>query len=337
MINSGELVAGEWIQVRSKEEILATLDKRGQLDKLPFMPEMFDYCGSRFRVFKRAHKTCDPPDMIGRTMSRAVHLEGVRCNGSAHGGCQARCLVFWKESWLKRVDPADPALPTPSGAGCTEHDVQGGTRQVGDAECGGQPTYVCQATELRNATRPYSALNPLLYLEDYTSGNVSLARMIGTFVLFALHQVANAGIGLGTVVRWTYDWFQRLRGGTPYPWRSGKIPVGHRTPAARLSVQPGEQVRIKSYREILNTLDVNEFNRGMKFDAEMVPFCGKTYRVLDRVRRIINERTGKMLDLRNECIILDGVTCQACYAKQRRFCSRGIYPYWREIWLQRVD
>ena len=44
------LRAGEWIEVRSKEEILQTLDKNGRLDKLPFMPQMFEYCGRRFRV-----------------------------------------------------------------------------------------------------------------------------------------------------------------------------------------------------------------------------------------------------------------------------------------------
>ena len=54
-----KLQAGDWVEVRSKEEILRTLDKQGRLDGLPFMPQMFQYCGKRFRVFKRAHKTCD--------------------------------------------------------------------------------------------------------------------------------------------------------------------------------------------------------------------------------------------------------------------------------------
>ena len=53
------LRAGDWVEVRSAAEILATLDERGRLDALPFMPEMLQYCGRRFRVFKSAHKTCD--------------------------------------------------------------------------------------------------------------------------------------------------------------------------------------------------------------------------------------------------------------------------------------
>ena len=55
-----KLSAGDWVEVRSKEEILRTLDKSGRMQGLPFMPQMFKYCGQRFQVYKRAHKTCVP-------------------------------------------------------------------------------------------------------------------------------------------------------------------------------------------------------------------------------------------------------------------------------------
>ena len=42
--------AGEWVEVRAKEEILRTLDKSGRLEGLPFMPQMFKYCGQRVMV-----------------------------------------------------------------------------------------------------------------------------------------------------------------------------------------------------------------------------------------------------------------------------------------------
>src|SRR5215470_15687707 len=90
-----ELRAGEWVQVRTKEEILSTLDANGRLDELPFMPEMLGYCGTTMRAGRRSHKTCDPAIGIGgRKMANTVHLENVRCNGSAHDGCEAGCLVF---------------------------------------------------------------------------------------------------------------------------------------------------------------------------------------------------------------------------------------------------
>src|SRR5262249_52779677 len=103
------LRAGEWVEVRSKDEILRTLDNKARLDELPFMPQMFQYCGQRFRVFKRAHKTCDTVnDYKGRHMEAAVHLEGIRCDGLAYGGCEAGCLIFWKEAWLKKVPDGGP-------------------------------------------------------------------------------------------------------------------------------------------------------------------------------------------------------------------------------------
>ena len=76
--------SGDWVEVRTKEEILQTLDGNGRLDELPFMPSMFQFCGRRFRVFKRAHKTCDTVnDYKGRRMNNTVHLDGVRCDGKA--------------------------------------------------------------------------------------------------------------------------------------------------------------------------------------------------------------------------------------------------------------
>jgi len=38
---------------RSKHEILATLDKSGRLEGLPFMPQMLKYCGRSFKVRSR--------------------------------------------------------------------------------------------------------------------------------------------------------------------------------------------------------------------------------------------------------------------------------------------
>lgn len=98
------LRAGDWVIVKSKESILATLDENARLDGLPFQPEMLAFCGSRLRVAKVAHKTCDNIQKTGgRRMTDAVHLDAARCDGSAHGGCQADCVFFWKEAWLDRV------------------------------------------------------------------------------------------------------------------------------------------------------------------------------------------------------------------------------------------
>ena len=107
--------AGDWVEVRSKEEILSTLDKSGRLEGLPFMPQMFKYCGQRFQVYKRAHKTCDTVSgrYVARRLPDGVHLN-LRCDGQAYDGCQAGCLIFWKEAWLKPVAAGEASRSGPA-------------------------------------------------------------------------------------------------------------------------------------------------------------------------------------------------------------------------------
>lgn len=340
------LRAGDWVEVRSREEILATLDKNGCLDNLPFMPEMFAFCGQRLRVYKRAHKTCDTVnDYKGRRMKDAVHLEGARCNGQSHGGCEASCLIYWKTAWLRA-----PAQTVPESKSrqdelqtigkrevhpCTEADVLAALhkRPVDESK----PAYVCQATQVPAATEPLPWWEWRQYVEDYRSGNVKLGRMAKSFLYMAyLHGLINLGIGIGPALRWVYDRVQDLRRGVPFPRRAGKLPVGARTPIVKLDLHPGEWVRVKSFDTIRETCDQENMNRGMRWDAELAPYCGGTYQVLKRVSKIINEKTGEMQEMKNPCIILDSVVCQARYSECRLFCPRSIYPYWREIWLERV-
>ena len=96
---------GELVQVRSVDEILATLDSEGKFEGVPFMPEMVPFCGQRFKVFKHADYTCTDGDP--RRLTNTVHLEELRCDGSAHRNCQAKCLLFWKEAWIKGIAPGD--------------------------------------------------------------------------------------------------------------------------------------------------------------------------------------------------------------------------------------
>jgi hypothetical protein len=55
------------------------------------------------------------------------------------------------------------------------------------------------------------------------------------------------------------------------------------------------------------------------------------------VAQIIDEKSGKMLRLKSEPVMLEGVTCQSIYSNCRYFCPRSIFSYWREIWLERAE
>jgi hypothetical protein len=340
------LRAGDWIEVRSKEEILATLDRHGRLDGQVFMPEMFQFCGKRYRVWKRAHKTCDTVNLTGgRRLQSTVHLQELRCDGTAHGGCEAACLLFWKEAWLKRVSDSrrenEGGSAGSASGDCTEHQVMAATRATDAGGENTQPVYRCQATLLPEASSRLHWWDFRQYFEDLVSGNASIGQIGAGAIYVAYHWLVNSSRRLS--VRFShalialYDRFQTLRGGSPYPRRQGTIERGAQTPERTLELQPGELVRVRSLPEILDTLDPRNRNRGMLFDAEEMPFCGKTFRVRSRVRRIIDETSGRMLELKGRNVILDGAWCQARYSDRRMFCPRAIYPFWRETWLERVD
>ena len=88
------LRSGDFVEIRAPEEILLTLDIDGTLDQLPFMPEMVEFCGKRFRVAKRVVKTCSYTGS-GTNMRRfraddVFTLEDIRCSGAEHDGCPKR-------------------------------------------------------------------------------------------------------------------------------------------------------------------------------------------------------------------------------------------------------
>jgi hypothetical protein len=94
-------------------------------------------------------------------------------------------------------------------------------------------------------------------------------------------------------------------------------------------------VRIKSRAEIAATVtDADPPKlRGLSFDVEMLNTAGGPRVVRARVNRIIDERTGRMLSIESDCIMLEDVVCLADF---HRFCSRAVYAYWREAWLERL-
>ena len=324
--------AGDRVRVRSREEILATLDAQGMRDGLPFMPEMLAFCGREMRVFRRAHKSCDTIHKTGnRRMRGAVHLEEARCDGSAHGGCGAACLLFWKEEWLEPVATGSGARGASAGAAlCTEASLAAATRRGPDSAA----PYQCQATRLFDATSPLAWWDPRQYIEDVRSGNCTFSQLLGALSFRAFTNVLKSRWIRGyRLLLSAYNAWQRLRGGRPYPKIEGKL---EKTPGPDEKIGAGDWVRVRSVSEIEATLNRRNRNRGMYFDAEMTPFCGQTFRVKGEVKKIIDERTGEMIALKDSWL-LDGVHCLARYSDRRIACPRAILPYWRTCWLQRIE
>jgi hypothetical protein len=325
-----ELRVGDLVEVRSEAEILATLDEHGMLESLPFMSEMLPLCGQRFRVDKLAQKACDTIDWTGlHRMTDAVHLADVRCDGSGHGGCQAGCLIYWKTSWLRKVDaqsrsPEESPLPGEPSASARAL-LLAASRRENVAEPGGrEPLFVCQATELMRAAPevipPYELRQ---YVDDVRSGNAGLPKVLRAVLVGVFNTYQRLS-------RRLLPAFLRIRGGSRYPFVLGRLSS---TPHGTLGLSPGDLVRVRTKDEIVATLDASNRNRGLSFDVEMVKYCGRTARVHRRVDQIIDEKTGEMIRMKFPCIILEGMTCAGDF---HRCCPRAVHSYWREVWLERV-
>lgn len=329
--------AGDMVEVRSAEEILATLDDRGGVDGMPFMPEMLAHCGKRYRVAASGHKTCDSTFYgEGRVMEDTVFLENLRCGGEAHAGCEAQCLLFFKLQWLKPVEPvrdwklrARPAPATPRSLEWLQ-----GLATTRDAE--GNLLYRCQATEHLNASRPFKPNNPGLYLADLRSGNVGLGHFLRGLLLLGVWHLRRLPAGYRVWVG-LYEALHRFFYDAPGPHMEGRIPKGQPTPDVRLDLQPGDWVRVKPLKEINETINTANRNRGLAYNPEMSAFCGGTYRVERRITRIVDEKSGKLLDMKGPCILLQGGYCKSLYHPEALFCPKRVPQYFREAWLDRVE
>ena len=299
------LLPGTWVEIRSVREIASGLDARGRLDGLPFMPEMLRHCGRRFRVALRAERACAHPSPAPlRRLEGAVTLEGLRCDGADHAGCQLGCMLLWKEAWLQPVDgpvagpqPRAPAGDAPS---LPVRDPADPTR------------WSCQATALPTATRPGE---PLWYPGQYV-------RFLRTRTFDLPGLMAMLG---KPALRWAGRRARNVvapRRAPPRATAEGE--------AEALGLRPGDWVEVKSAAEIAATLDARRTHRGLAFSGEMVEYCGRRMRVAERVGRIVDESTGKLRTLR-DTVLLERCTCDRYLG-----CARGMPLLWREAWLRRA-
>jgi hypothetical protein len=99
------LNTGDYVRVRSYDEIKTTLNNWRQLKGCSFAPEMEQYCGTTHRVLKPVHRFVDERDFRVYKTKGIVLLDGVICKGtSSLGSCDRNCFYFWREEWLEKID-----------------------------------------------------------------------------------------------------------------------------------------------------------------------------------------------------------------------------------------
>jgi hypothetical protein len=100
------LQPGELVEVKSLDEILATLDSNGKLHGLAFLHGMHPFSGKRFVVFKRMATLYSEETGQVRTLKNTVLLTGVQCDGLLMR-CDRSCYFYWREAWLRRVESSE--------------------------------------------------------------------------------------------------------------------------------------------------------------------------------------------------------------------------------------
>jgi 2-polyprenyl-6-methoxyphenol hydroxylase-like FAD-dependent oxidoreductase len=293
---------GDRVVVRSAQEILATLDAQGRLDAMPFMPEMSAHIGQEMQVARRMERTCvEGPGLRG--LNDTLALEGARCDGAMHDGCQRGCVLFWKAAWLRPAD--QPVKLNPAAEAAALQRLAALPTRIGDA-------YTCQSTQLEASTHPLPNLHLKQLMREVRSGDLRPAAF-GWIILRAVINRLRAAVGLAEL---------------------GLI-VGRAatTSKGELGLKAGDWVRVKSEDEVRAALDSKSRNRGLTFEPEMTRYLGSVHRVAQVVERIIDEQKGKMVRL-DRTVVLDQVYCEGLCNKA---CPRKNPLFWREAWLERVE
>jgi len=97
---------GDWVKVRSKDEIRRMLDDQKKYKGCRFMREMSEHCGKTYKVFKVIDYFFDEARQKMCKCRDTVILEGVVCSGRQRlykVSCDRNCFFFWQVAWLEKI------------------------------------------------------------------------------------------------------------------------------------------------------------------------------------------------------------------------------------------
>lgn len=296
---------GMRVRVNDAEQILASLDNSGRLDGLPFMPMMIEHCEKVFTVTRWVNNVCF--QTIGGAdfgnLEDCVLLDVSRCNGQSYGNCQMACPLIWKTNWLTPADSAEQNTTK------KDDDNFSTFKLIQLAEINSQNSLgkvFCQATQLHKISPPRRRFDPRQYTDELALNRVSTISMATSFCSGMLARAQKKNSVVGTLKR---------------------------TPVSILNLKIGETARVKTQQEIVETLDTNGKNRGLWFDPLMLRYCGTELKVSKRITTLVDEVNGVVRNLKVPSVVLEDLKCEP---DKRRFCSRLLHLFWREIWLERV-
>jgi hypothetical protein len=98
------LQPGDWVRIKSREEIERTLDATRKHRGLPFSGAMYESCGRQMQVRARVER------ILNETTGKMIHvhdtviLEASICD--RYLGCARGMPLLWREAWLDRSEPS---------------------------------------------------------------------------------------------------------------------------------------------------------------------------------------------------------------------------------------
>jgi hypothetical protein len=106
-----DLQPGEWVRVKSRDQIRETLTTKGMNRGLWFDVEMLAFCGQTLRVRRRIERFVHDRDGTMIVLpSDCVTLDGAVCSGersTQRWFCPRAIYSYWRECWLERVQPTN--------------------------------------------------------------------------------------------------------------------------------------------------------------------------------------------------------------------------------------
>jgi CelD/BcsL family acetyltransferase involved in cellulose biosynthesis len=315
-----DLGPGDFVRVRRLEDILGTLDENGYSRGCKFSAPMVRFCGQAYPVLKEVERYFDHARGAMLASRGVFLLEEACCDGSAFpeaGGCDRRCLHFWRREWLEPV----PALV--SAGGSPDPDLVGSlASQSGLEHC--QLWAGCSGRAERLPWRLRRGGRALLQALSAAGSRLGS----GAFDVFggAAKQILRLLRSASSPQAVSSD---------PPPSSGGK--KKHAAPShPTASFHPGTLVRVRSWPEIENALEAGNGAQACVTRHALQRFCGQEYRIAHKVNQYYHQARDQLLPC-HTVYLLEGVRCDGAGNPETSGCDRACYVFWHSEWLEPVE
>jgi hypothetical protein len=103
---------GDWVRVKTVEEVRATLDGSDRMRGLWFTGSQWSFCGRTYQVESVTRRMMDDHYRM-RRLSGTVTLAGATCLGAEEDeGCGLACALLFRDEWLEPVAVDPEPAPT---------------------------------------------------------------------------------------------------------------------------------------------------------------------------------------------------------------------------------